>query len=98
MTARWDPETSLLGGTGLVSNPDATNRKNLFLLRQLRWLAVVGQIVTILLVRFSFDIPLPLAPMGCVVLFLIGLNALSALVLRSSRPVSNVELFIALFL
>jgi two-component system sensor histidine kinase RegB len=98
LTARWDPETSLLGGTGLVSDPDVTNRKNLFLLRQLRWLAVAGQVVTILLVHFSFDIPLPLAPMGCVVLFLIGLNALSLLVLRSSRPVSNAELFIALFL
>ncbi len=98
LTARWDPETSLPGGTGLVSNPDTTNRKNLFLLHQLRWLAVAGQVVTILLVHFSFDIPLPLTAMGCVVLFLIGLNALSLLLLRASRPVSNTELFVALFL
>lgn len=89
LTSQVDPE---------ISNPAATNRKNLGLLRQLRWLAVAGQVVTILVVHLWFEIPLPLAEMGCVVLFLIGLNAVSRLLLRGRRPVSNTELFVALFL
>ncbi len=89
LTFRLDPQTS---------DPDAVNRKNLALLRQLRWLAVAGQVVTILVVHFWFDIPLPLVAMGFVVLFLVGLNAISLFLLHGERPVSHTELFIALLL
>ncbi|TGV15306.1 HAMP domain-containing histidine kinase [Mesorhizobium sp. M8A.F.Ca.ET.173.01.1.1] len=87
---------SLAGKNGAVSLPDATNRKNLFLLIQLRWLAVAGQVLTILATDYWFDIPLPLAEMAGVVLFLLGLNIFSLLVLRGIRPISNTQLFVAL--
>ncbi|MDU6241986.1 MAG: sensor histidine kinase, partial [Bradyrhizobium sp.] len=41
---------------------DATNRKNMVLLIQLRWIAVVGQIVTIAFVTSWFGIALPVVP------------------------------------
>ena len=44
-----------------------TERKNLRLLIQLRWLAVLGQIITILLVHSFLHISLPLVPMMAVV-------------------------------
>ncbi|UCI19128.1 HAMP domain-containing histidine kinase [Mesorhizobium sp. B2-1-8] len=87
---------SLAGKNGTVSHTDATNRKNLFLLIQLRWLAVAGQVLTILATEYWFDIPLPLGEMAGVVLFLVGLNIFSLLVLRGIRPISNTQLFIAL--
>ncbi|WP_027144839.1 ATP-binding protein [Mesorhizobium sp. WSM3626] len=87
---------SLAGKKGAVSHTDATNRKNLFLLIQLRWLAVAGQVLTILATEYWFDIPLPLAEMAGVVLFLVGLNIFSLLVLRGIRPISNTQLFVAL--
>ncbi|RWE42743.1 MAG: HAMP domain-containing histidine kinase [Mesorhizobium sp.] len=87
---------SLAGKNGAVSHPDATNRKNLFLLIQLRWLAVAGQVLTILATEYWFDIPLPLAEMAGVVLFLLGLNIFSLLVLRGIRPITNIQLFVAL--
>lgn len=51
-----------------------TERKNLRLLIQLRWLAVMGQIVTISLVHSGMNIPLPLLPMASVVLTLVLAN------------------------
>ena len=81
-----------------ISTRDTTNDKNLFLLVQLRWLAVVGQVATILVVHFRFGIALPLAPMGTVILFLVGLNVVSLLQLRRGTPVSNHALFFELLL
>ncbi|TPN89423.1 HAMP domain-containing histidine kinase [Mesorhizobium sp. CU2] len=78
------------------SNSDATNRKNLLLLVQLRWLAVAGQVLTILVTQYWFDIPLPLPEMAAVVLFLVGLNIFSLLALRGNRRISNTQLFVAL--
>lgn len=102
LTSRFDPRSSALPDGGaediLVSNPEAANRKNLLLLRQLRWLAVAGQVLTIMIVDQWLGIPLPLEAMGCVVLFLVGMNAVSLLVAHSRRPVSNTELFVALFM
>jgi two-component system sensor histidine kinase RegB len=46
---------------------DATNRKNMVLLIQLRWIAVVGQIVTIAFVTSWFGIALPLLPMAAII-------------------------------
>ncbi|WP_245444896.1 ATP-binding protein [Pseudaminobacter soli (ex Li et al. 2025)] len=85
-----------IGAAEGVSNPDTTNRKNLLLLIHLRWLAVAGQVLTILVTEYWFDIQLPLALMGGVVVFLVGLNVFSLFVLRGRAPVTNTQLFVAL--
>ena len=64
---------------------ETTNSKNLLLLVMLRWLAVGGQIATILVVQFWLGIALPLMAMGTVVLFLGALNLISLYRCRSGR-------------
>lgn len=84
-------------GSGPIRFQDTTNQKNLLLLVQLRWLAVGGQIVTILFVDRVLGIALPLAEMMLVLLLLILLNLAS--LLRHHRLAANVrngELFAAL--
>jgi two-component system sensor histidine kinase RegB len=90
------PRRGAGGAWSMGSNSDATNRKNLFLLIQLRWLAVAGQVFTILVTQYWYGIALPLAQMGGVVFFLILLNGFSLLVLRARAPVTNTQLFVAL--
>jgi two-component system sensor histidine kinase RegB len=64
---------------------------------QLRWIAVVGQIVTIAIVHFVFGIHLPLHDMSIVVLILVAFNAVSRLRWRSpGEEVSNSMLFVSL--
>lgn len=75
---------------------DATGRKNLRLLIQLRWVAVLGQIVTIATVTYGLGIALPLDVMAAVLAGLIGFNVLSMLRARLYPEISNIELFIAL--
>ncbi|RXZ36750.1 sensor histidine kinase [Oxalobacteraceae bacterium CAVE-383] len=75
---------------------DATVRKNMQQLIQLRWIAVLGQIATIAVVDSGFDIALPLNYMLAVVAGLVVFNAASLLRLRLRPKVSNSELFIAL--
>jgi two-component system, sensor histidine kinase RegB len=75
---------------------DATGVKNLNQLIQLRWIAVVGQIFTIEVVHYGFDIRLPLEPMLTLLAVLVLFNIASMLRLRHGREVSNTELFIAL--
>ena len=77
---------------------DTANNQNLFLLIQLRWLAVIGQVLTILIVATWLDITLPLLEMGGVLLFLIGLNLLSMLQRLREAAVTNTELFLELLL
>jgi two-component system sensor histidine kinase RegB len=72
--------------------------KNLLLLVQLRWVAVVGQVVTILVVQYWLGIALPLKDMSLVIAFLIGLNIVSLLRHHHHDSVSNTELFLALLL
>ena len=76
----------------------AAGHENMLQLVQLRWLAVAGQLVTILLTRFAFGITLPLAEMLGVLAALAGLNAASIALLRRASPISNGELFGALLL
>lgn len=85
-------------GSRAISGRDTTNKKNLLLLVQLRWLAVVGQVVTILIVHGQMGIPLPLGPMAVVILFLVGLNLASLLQLRQQAVVTNTHLFLALLI
>jgi two-component system sensor histidine kinase RegB len=86
------------GFTVAPGESDATGRKNMHQLIQLRWIAVLGQIITILVARFGFNIPLPmnymLAALGGLTVF----NALSLLRLRIRPQVTNGELFVALLI
>jgi len=79
-----------------ASSEDATGRKNLLQLIQLRWLAVAGQVLTIATVSLLFHIRLPLSQMAGLLLFLTGLNLVGHLRLRARNSVSNGELFLAL--
>lgn len=81
-----------------LQEPDSTNKKNLMLLIQLRWLAVFGQVATILFVHAWFGIELPLGPMAAVLAFLVALNVISLLRHRSPEDVSNSELLLELLL
>jgi two-component system sensor histidine kinase RegB len=71
-------------------------RNNLLQLIQLRWLAVAGQLVTILAVHFGLDVPLPLAEMLGLLAALALFNALCWLRSVAAWPVSDAELLAGL--
>lgn len=75
---------------------------NMQQLIQLRWLAVLGQLVTIAFSHFVFLMPLPLAQMLLVVGALVGFNLFSTLYWRvqrsGSREVRNRDLFQSLLI
>jgi len=78
-------------------SPGAAGRRNMLLLIQLRWLAVIGQVVTIAVVHWGLKIPLPLgmlllAPAGLAVM-----NLASAPVTLRRHSVTDPELMLALF-
>ena len=75
---------------------DSTGLENMRQLIQLRWIAVVGQIVTIAVVNFGFDIHLPLRQMSVVLICLVAFNIGSMLRWRAHHEVTNGELFFAL--
>ena len=75
---------------------DQTGRENMRQLIQLRWIAVVGQIVTVAVVHFVFRIRLPLRDMSGVVLCLAAFNAASMLRWRDPHEVANSMLFVSL--
>ncbi len=77
---------------------DTTNRKNMMLLIQLRWIAVIGQIITIGVVEFVLGVTLPLQSMVIVLGGLVALNGISYLWFRGRAEVSNRALFLALIL
>jgi len=62
----------------------------------LRWLAVGGQIATILVATWGFDIKLPMFNMLAVMVCLIAFNIGSHLRWHEERVVSNRELFLAM--
>ena len=66
-----------LGRTGVSPSDDPAGRKNMLLLIQLRWIAVAGQIATIVFVERVLGISLPLVPMAIVVVALVALNIAS---------------------
>jgi two-component system sensor histidine kinase RegB len=78
------------------ASADAAGRKNMLLLIQLRWLAVAGQLTTILIVYFGMGINLPLPYMLLVLFAAVALNLISLVVVRRRKNVSNAELFLAL--
>ncbi|ARS27536.1 histidine kinase [Sphingomonas sp. KC8] len=79
-----------------TSTEESAGRKNMLLLIQLRWIAVAGQMATILLVHYIMGITLPLRWMLVVPVLAVALNITSLLVLRRRDNVTQVELFLAL--
>ncbi len=75
---------------------DDSGVKNMHQLIQLRWIAVIGQVATIVFVHFGFGIKLPLAPMAIVLACLAAFNLVSALRWRHRERVTNGALFLAL--
>jgi two-component system sensor histidine kinase RegB len=90
-------QAKMPGPTDTVASlDDATGLQNMQQLIQLRWIAVVGQIVTIVIVEFGFGIPLPLDHMLTILGGLVAFNLASLLRWRTHREVTNSELFVAL--
>ncbi|WP_254606570.1 ATP-binding protein [Sphingomonas bacterium] len=79
-------------------SPEAAGARNMVQLVQLRWVAVLGQLATIAIVRFGMDVRLPLIPMLGVSGAVLLLNVISLLLLRRGRATSNAALFFALVL
>ncbi len=77
---------------------DAANKRNLLLLVQLRWLAVCGQVVTILFVGFGMGVELPIISMGMVLGAVVALNFFSLIRAREKEALANGELFLQLLL
>ncbi len=77
---------------------DAIARQNMLQLIHLRWIAVLGQVVTILAVHFSLGFKVPLAAMMLVLAGLVALNLFSLLRLKRGAPLGPYDLFAALAL
>ena len=75
---------------------DASGLKNMEQLIQLRWIAVIGQIVTIEVVHYGLQIRLPLGAMFAILGCLVAFNIASLLRWRTGRAITNGELFVAL--
>jgi len=82
------------GGTPVID--DSTGLENMRQLIQLRWIAVVGQVITIAVVNFGFEIHLPLRQMSVVLICLVAFNIGSMFRWRDHHEVTNGELFFAL--
>lgn len=77
---------------------DAIARQNMLQLIHLRWIAVAGQVVTILAVHFGLRFRLPLLEMMLVLAALVALNLFSLLRLKRAEPLGPYDLFAALAL
>lgn len=75
---------------------DATGRKNMLLLIQLRWIAVVGQVITIEVAYFGLGVKLPIELMLGALGTLLAFNIASVLRAQTRRVVSNREVFVSL--
>src|SRR5262249_6547777 len=98
LPAQVDGRTELTATSLPAPTDDETNRKNMALLIQLRWTAVVGQIVTIGAAHFGLGIELPLTRMGAVISALVLLNVSSLVWVRHRAAITNNELLVALML
>ncbi|WP_372865601.1 ATP-binding protein [Spongiibacter sp.] len=88
---------ALLAAMSLLSYKNSdTLSKHMRQLVQLRWLAVLGQLFTILVTHFSLDVDLPLQKMGAVLAGLVAYNILYEIRLRSGREWYAAELFVGL--
>ncbi len=74
------------------------SRSSVILLTQLRWIAVFGQLATIIVVATALDVRLPLAPLLLAPLLLILVNVAVARILLQRRAFSQRELCSALMI
>ncbi|WP_119153859.1 ATP-binding protein [Caldimonas tepidiphila] len=84
------------GDSGQAAPENRAGRNNLLQLIQLRWLAVAGQLATILTVEFGLGIRLPLVEMLTLLAALVLFNSLCWVRNRLAGGVSNGELFAGL--
>jgi two-component system sensor histidine kinase RegB len=92
----WGRETPGATGAGSAGPIERAGSQNMQQLIALRWLAVSGQLVTILVVDLLMDIPLPLVPMLTVTVLAAALNLASGPILRRMSVVTNVILLLTL--
>jgi two-component system sensor histidine kinase RegB len=78
------------------SNDTDTLGKHMRQLVQLRWFAVLGQLLTIIVTRYGFGVDLPMQVMLSVLAGLVVFNALNELALRFEHRVRTAELFLGL--
>jgi len=83
-------------GEGALAPERLAHSNNLLQLIQMRWLAVAGQLLTILIVEFVLGLSLPLIEMVTLLAVLAVFNVASWLRHRLALPVSNGELFAGL--
>ena len=98
---RWTQIPRLLGLDGwsdLAPSPQTANLRNMLLLAQLRWLAVIGQLATIAVVEWGMQINLPLIPLFVASAGLVLINLASLPFLRRRQGASDRELFLALLI
>lgn len=76
----------------------SASRVNIVLLMQLRWIAVGGQLATILVASQGLGVRLPLAPLLLAPLLLILVNLVTASVVARRQSFSQAELFSALMI
>ena len=96
MTSNLERLLGLGGWREGVASHEGANRRNLLLLIQLRWLAVAGQVATILIVHYAMKIPLPLFWLLVAPAALAALNLASAPIVARRRGVADQELMLAL--
>ena len=77
--------------------PQAIAAENMRQLIQLRWIAVTGQLVTILAVGWGLGVPLPMVPMLATVALLAAANLVATVTLYRHR-IHNIEMLLALLL
>lgn len=96
MTSNLERLLGLGGWREGVWSHEGANRRNLLLLIQLRWLAVAGQLATILIVHYAMGIPLPLGWLLAAPMALAALNLASAPIVSRRKGVADQELMLAL--
>jgi two-component system sensor histidine kinase RegB len=79
-----------------AASHDRTGLRNMQQLIQLRWIAVMGQVLTILVVHYGIGIALPLRWMLGVLAALVAFNLASQIWCRRQRHVSNAALLAGL--
>lgn len=83
-------------GATAFAPENLAGRKNLAQLIELRWLAVGGQFLTILLVQHLLGVPLPAERMLTLLAVLAGFNIACSWRMRLAPPVTELELFCGL--
>jgi two-component system sensor histidine kinase RegB len=92
------PDLQPLAGPAVQAPERVAERRNLLNIVELRWLAVAGQLLAILLVHFALSMPLPLREMLTLLAVLAAFNVACWLRTRLPLAVENGELFAGLLI